>query len=160
MSTIERAADPGVIEVLGAAVGELFTGSVTRIGETTGVELGVANRWEPAPLHRLFFLTSVAITATLALTATVLTAEFRRQQHEFDVAAEQSLTAVVDGASLARQGESVEAMALGANITWFITGGFALTSIVLAFFTDWSDDTVLAPTAVGGGLGAALRVSF
>lgn len=126
------------LATVGPAVEELFPQRPIREGEQRGVPKEMALKLDPPPLPQWSTL-SVGGGAVLAAAAGgvfgILTGAAQRDYDEY--ALEGTDGDPIDGATLVAKGDRLQTNARTANILFGAAGGLALTSGLMALWTDW-----------------------
>ena len=124
---------------IGPAVEELFPERGLKPGTERGVSQEVALRLNPPPLPKWsFYAAAGGAVAALALGGVFgALANSKESEYRRTIRTAQETGASIDGAELNSVGDSAESHALGANVSYGVAGGLAITSAIIALFTDW-----------------------
>ena len=141
-----------LVLILGNAIAELFPEFPVKAGVSRGVDLQTADAFSRAPLSPWIFgigagLTLVALTTgiTFGVLAQKSARAYRDYANEGAVG-----TGSIDGAQLVHLANETDRRQLAANVSYVVAGALAVTSGVLAYFTDWQG---ASHTEVSVGLG-------
>ena len=102
-----------------------------------GVSDEVALRLDPPPLPSWLTYTVGGVTIATAGAGGVFGLLAQGAQREYDQYAEQSIDNEISGKKLKKKGNRLEDRVLYANSLFIAAGALALTTAIMALFTDW-----------------------
>lgn len=120
---------------IGPMVTEIFPQQALREGVREGVVRDDVRRWAPPPLKPWVFWTGAGATAISG----ALIAVFAVQKHNAESDFQDLLNGpVVDGTALVEASQRARSASHRTNATIGITAGLAVTTAIVAYFTDWN----------------------
>lgn len=122
---------------IGPAVEQLFPKYPLRLGAERGVSEEVTRRLNPPPLPAWSTYTVGGVSVASGIVGTVFGLLARSAQSAYDDYANLGKTQTIDGSRLVKKQEKVEFNSKMANIFWISGAALAVSTGVMAFFTDW-----------------------
>jgi hypothetical protein len=125
------------LALVGTAVEELFPEHPLRPGTERGVAKDVALRLDPPPLPPWSFWSAVAGAAAAGIAGGVFGLQARNSAALYDKRVQDSTTQVVEAREITELDATARRQSSSANYSFIGAGVLAVTSVVMALFTDW-----------------------